>query len=338
MKIPKPIQADLSLILITFIWGSTFTVVKQTLLHISPTRPQVITFSDDATLTLLGVDYGKRHTQPGGKKPVAATARQTGGGNGSFTTPTDALVVWVKMKYETQGYHYFQYYLYDKAGMACAQASPRNWRNNGNEVVAIQFDAFPRRQGKMYLRVQEQGNGGQEMSDQKFVISNPAHGKSYTKWTPEPLPISKQEDDLSVTLTKLVAGADMPYQRIQDDADDAANKGVQAVFHLERGGKPVTNWEPTMVETTDATGNRINGGISQNNWQGSDDTVTYQYGLWPDEAAWKLRVEFLQKSDFSSNELWSVQTSRCSPDASRISIISATADAAKRTPFLPRPT
>jgi drug/metabolite transporter (DMT)-like permease len=36
MKIPKPIQADLSLILITFVWGSTFTVVKQALAHISP--------------------------------------------------------------------------------------------------------------------------------------------------------------------------------------------------------------------------------------------------------------------------------------------------------------
>lgn len=36
MKIPKPIQADLSLILITFIWGSSFTIVKQTLKHVSP--------------------------------------------------------------------------------------------------------------------------------------------------------------------------------------------------------------------------------------------------------------------------------------------------------------
>lgn len=36
MKIPKPIQADLSLVLITAVWGSTFTVVKQTLQHVSP--------------------------------------------------------------------------------------------------------------------------------------------------------------------------------------------------------------------------------------------------------------------------------------------------------------
>jgi drug/metabolite transporter (DMT)-like permease len=36
MKISKPIQADLALIGITFIWGSTFTVVKQSLENVSP--------------------------------------------------------------------------------------------------------------------------------------------------------------------------------------------------------------------------------------------------------------------------------------------------------------
>ena len=36
MKIPKPVQADLALILATLIWGSTFTVVKQTLAQVSP--------------------------------------------------------------------------------------------------------------------------------------------------------------------------------------------------------------------------------------------------------------------------------------------------------------
>jgi drug/metabolite transporter (DMT)-like permease len=36
MKISKPVQADLALIGITFIWGSTFTVVKQSLESVSP--------------------------------------------------------------------------------------------------------------------------------------------------------------------------------------------------------------------------------------------------------------------------------------------------------------
>ena len=36
MKISKPLQADLWLLLITFVWGSTFTIVKQSLDQVSP--------------------------------------------------------------------------------------------------------------------------------------------------------------------------------------------------------------------------------------------------------------------------------------------------------------
>jgi len=36
MRIPRPVQADLALILATLIWGSTFTIVKQTLAQVSP--------------------------------------------------------------------------------------------------------------------------------------------------------------------------------------------------------------------------------------------------------------------------------------------------------------
>ena len=36
MKIPKSIQADLALVAVTFVWGSTFTIVKTSLAQISP--------------------------------------------------------------------------------------------------------------------------------------------------------------------------------------------------------------------------------------------------------------------------------------------------------------
>jgi hypothetical protein len=95
------------------------------------------------------------------------------------------------------------------------------------------------------------------------------------------------------------------------------NKGVQAVLHVERGGKPVANWEPVSVETSDATGNESktiqigqNGwqnGWANNSWQNGDDTFIYQWGLWPDEPAWKIKFEFSQQSGFSSDEQWTVQ-------------------------------
>ena len=270
-------------------------------------KPQIITFDSGDKLTLLAVDYGKKHTPPGTKPTTNTTARVRGRAGGPFTTPTDTLVLWVKQEHDPQQYAYFQYYLYDESGTACAQAYGGGGGNNqASEVVNIQFPAFPRRHGKLIVRVQEQSNGGQEMSAQKFVIRNPAR-KSYPIWTAEPLPATKEDDDFSVTLTKLVSGVAMPYQREQDDADDAANKGVQLTFHAQRGGNDVTNWEPVSVETTDATGNQMNGGVAKNEWLGNEDTAVYQYGLWPDEAAWKLRVEFSKQSGFDDSEIWTMK-------------------------------
>lgn len=281
-------------------------------------RPQVITFSDDAKLTLLAIQYGKHHAPPTVKAPATTAGRPAARGRGSFNTPNDSLVLWVRQEYDAKdSYHNFQYYTYDKAGTACVQTYGRNYGGgrNGNEIVAVQLDAFPRRQGKFVVRVQEQGNGGQEMSDQKFVIHNPARG-SFEKWTAEPLPAMKDDDDLSVTLSKLVFGADTPYNRDQDDADDAANKGVQAVFQVQRHGKAADNWQPVSVETSDATGNHVNGSCNTQ-WNGDDGTTTYQWGLWPDEPAWKIKFEFSQQSGFAADELWTVQNIPLQPGRQR---------------------
>jgi hypothetical protein len=266
-------------------------------------HPQVITFDSGDKVTLLAVDFGKHHAPPSIK--ASATKRVRRGT--TFNTTNDTLVLWVRQEHDPQQYANFQYFLYDQACTACAVSY--GYGNNGqqgNEVVGVQFPAFPRRQGKFILRIQEQSSGGQEMSAQKFVIRNPARGPFSTS-TAETLPDTQQDDDFTATLTKLAAGADMPYKRNQADDDDVANKGVQATFHTERNGNAVTNWEPVAVETSDATGNHVGGRVFQNNWQDNDDTVVYQYGLWSDEAAWKLRVEFSQKANFADSELWSVQ-------------------------------
>jgi len=282
-------------------------------------RPQVITFSDDSKVTMLAVEYGKRHAPPTVKASTTSTNKAPVRRGGSFTTTNDTLVVWVRLEYDSKQYHYFQLYAYDKAGTACVGSSITHYANtgrrNGNDLVGIEFSAFPRRQGKFLLGVQEQSNGGMEMADQKFTIRNPAPG-SFTGWAAEPLPATQEDDDLSVTLTRLVFGADMPYQSDQDNADDPVNKGVQAVFQVQRNGKTVSNWQPVSVVTTDATGNRVSGGPNTQ-WNGDEATMTYQFGLWPDEPAWKIKFEFSQQSDFADNELWAVQNIPVQPGRQR---------------------
>jgi hypothetical protein len=266
-------------------------------------RPQVITFDDGSKLTLLAVDYGKKHASPGPTKH-------------SFNTPTNALVLWVRQQHDPNTYGNFQYYLYNQDGTACVMGNyayyPGNRRGGANDVAAIEFNAFPRREGKFYVRVQEYGNGGPELSDQKFVVHNPVRG-SLSSLSPQPLPETEQDGDMTVALKKLVSGAKMPYNRGNGDDDDAMDKGVAATFNVQINGTNAAMWQPVSFELTDGTGNHLNDMINprqsqQLQMQGDDVTATFQYGLWPDEPAWKLRVEFSKQSDFDNSESWVVQS------------------------------
>ena len=276
---------------------SVFVVVVVAAVAWWALRPQVLTFDDGSTLTLMGADYGIHHVSPTTKR--------------AFNTATNALVVWIRLKHDPNQWANYQYFLYDMKGEACVSGMQSYGGNSrrGNDVLGVQFPAFPRRARKFYVRAQEFGNGGQEMSDDKFVISNPARGAKLG-WTPTPLPDTEQDGDMSVTLKKLVAGVKTPYNRDGDDPDDAINKGVQATFNVQINGTNASMWQPVAIQTSDATGNQVDGWVNPQQMQqpeGGDSVFTYQYGLWPDEPAWKLHVEFSKQSDFDSSELWSIQ-------------------------------
>jgi hypothetical protein len=150
------------------------------------------------------------------------------------------------------------------------------------------------------------GQRGQQVSKEQFVVSNPARG-SFAKWTPDPLPSTQSDGDLNATLTKLVAGAQSPYNRGNGvPRNDPMNKCVQIAFDVQQKGQSVTNWRPIRVVTSDATGNSIQGWINDFRQNGQESEYFYQEGLWPDEPAWKLRVEVARTSGFSDDEIWAV--------------------------------
>ncbi|HTX20636.1 MAG TPA: hypothetical protein VMD27_02080 [Candidatus Aquilonibacter sp.] len=266
-------------------------------------RPQVITLNDGTKLTLLAVTYGRHQVLPRNVKTASARNQRAP----VFNTPNNTLVVWIRQEHPANHWPNYQLYLYDKAGTACVGNSGQ-WNNYGggtNEIVAIQFNAFPRRQGKFIVRVQEYiQNEGQVLNEKHFVISNPAHNGSFPDWTAESLPVTKTDGDFSVTLAKLNFGVDANFNRDQDNPDDAINKGVEAVFQVQQNGTNAVNWQPAQIETSDATGNHQSAGCSSH-WDGDNLVADYQWGLWPGEP-WKLRVEFSKQSGFTSDELLTV--------------------------------
>ena len=272
-------------------------------------KTQTITLADGTKLTLLGVEYGKHHKFPA-VKTKSGVRRNYGGGPSSFDTTNATLVVWILQETKGNNQRYsWQPLIYDRAETACVQSWPRNWNQAGvnRQVAAAQLDAFPRHDRKFFLRVQSWDNHGQRVSKEQFVISNPARVASSPKWTPESLPDTQSDGDLDVTLTKLVTGVQSPYNRGNGvPRNDPSTKGVQLDFDVQQKGQSATNWSPVRVVTSDATGNSVQGWINAFNMNGQESGYFYREGLWPDEPAWKLRLEFSRTSGFGNDEIWAV--------------------------------
>ena len=267
-------------------------------------KPQVMTLNGGIKLTLVGVTYGKHHVPP----KVKIAGRSSRGKGAQMDSTNDTLVVWIEAEHKPNQYPNFELAVYDKANTACATASMRTQSQvkTGVDIMGFRLDAFPRRDSRMILRAMSYGQRGQQVSKEQFVVSNPARGL-LAKWTPDPIPDTQSDGDLSVTLTKLVAGAQSPYNRGSGVAqNDPLNKCVQFDFDFQQKGQSVTNWRPVRVVTSDAAGNSIQGWVNDFRQNGQTSGYQYQQGLWPDEPAWKLRVEFSRISGFSDDEVWAV--------------------------------
>jgi hypothetical protein len=275
-------------------------------------KPQIIKLADGTKLTLLGVTYGKHHVAP---KIKAANGRARSAGGARIDSTNNTIVVWIDAETKPNQYPNYQLLVYDKANTACVSAWARaqSQNVNGSMIMGFMLDAYPRWDGKMILRVLSQGNGGQRLAKENFVISNPAR-VSVAKWAAEPLPDTQSDGDLNVTLTRFNYGAPgFNFGGGSTKNNDPMNKAVLAAFQAEQKGVTATNWEPIRIETSDAAGNQAQLRSWSNTRQNGELVMTYQWGLWPDESPWKLRVEFSKQSGFTDDESWTVQNLPVSP-------------------------
>lgn len=264
-------------------------------------RPQVIQLDKNTKLTLLGVQYGKHHAAP---KIAGQRAR---GGNARLDTTNDTLVVWVEAEHKPNQWPNFNLLVSDTADTACVSAwSQMNTQlKNGVEIMGFTLNAYPRWDRKFILRARS-WNGNQHVSKDQFVVANPVR-KSIPKWTAETMPDTQSDGDLSVTLTKFVFGV-RGFNGGNGPSNDPANKAVHVEFHVEQNGSVATNWQPIHLTTSDASGNEatLNSWSNTRDRNSGDATMTYQWGLWPEQTPWKLRVEFSRDSGFADGEIWSV--------------------------------
>ena len=269
-------------------------------------RPQVITLKDGTKLTLAGVTYGKHHVAP---KIKSANAGPRAGG-GRIDSTNDMLMVWIQSEHKGNQGPNDQLMVYDPANTACVSSWSRDTTRikNGLDLQGFLLDAYPRHGRKIVLRIAAWNNSGpgMELAKGQFVISNPSRGP-FPKWTPDPLPDTQSDGDLDVTLTRLIYGVKGFDRGNALSKNDPMNKAVLAAFRTEQKGVVMTNWQPCRITMSDATGNRIDNNSWSNGRENDEVVMTYQWGLWPDEPAWKLNVEMTRTSGFKDDEVWTVQ-------------------------------
>jgi hypothetical protein len=269
-------------------------------------RPQTIVLTDGSRLTLLGVTYGKHHSFTT-KDKWGRTIR----GNPLDTT-NNSICLWLEQENKPNSSPQYRFRAYDRANSSCADSSGQYFASgplwSKTELASILFEAFPRRGRRIYFRAWRWSprTGMLEQAEREFVIRNPARGDRFPIWFPPPLPNTQSSDDLDVTLTRLERNVDLNNSETEPTKSrDLGNKAVQVVFRIEQNGNAVTNWRPVQIETMDATGNRTVNRVWDTQTENGDNVVNYQWGLWPDEPAWKLRVEMSRSSGFSPGEIWS---------------------------------
>ena len=155
----------------------------------------------------------------------------------------------------------------------------------------------------------------------KVKLSNPLFGH-FPDWQPAPLPSVKQVGDLEVRLDSVACGHPQSGATILQPNGTRAppltplggGERIETQLNFSVRSARGTNegWILHGSELSDATGNVIAersqgswvgmqfGPRPQADWRGLNDTL---YGaLWPNEAAWHLKVAFKRSFGFDSNE------------------------------------
>lgn len=256
---------------------------------------------------------------PNGEILPPAVAQRFGGEVYTQPAPAGSLVFWVRCQGPNPdaGWN-LRASVLDEHGCTSRQATG-NFSSMGSRGTSVvngwSFSAFPRRGRTLRLRLMQPGpDYSRSTPVGEFTVPNPAPGP-YPQWTPEPLPATRRDGGLAVTLTRVLtdlpqeaAGASGPM-RLRP-LRPGEETWTRTTFRIEENGRASGRWYPVGLTVSDATSSTWQpGAYSYGGSVGAEAQPHFAFegSLWPDERAWRLRYEFSRKSGFAPDELWTVR-------------------------------
>jgi hypothetical protein len=291
--------------------------------------PQIVTLPDGGKIQFIGTTYGTNHVLGStaarlvNRLPLPAAnflRKQLGTNLGTLRTlgtGEPSLVVWFQTLVTNvppaRGLgESVSCTLADEHDM---EAAPVDLETFIHPDPTAGFSVVPRRSPVLQLRFyhkirtpDEQGLIYDEIGRMRFP--NPLY-RRYPQWKPEPVPAVKMAGDLEVRLESFMTGIwDRTAPKMISNAMPAYNflpakqgREVKTVFdvayHSPRGTNEV--WMTQSVELSDATGNVLRGQLFRFDQSGEADSIGGT--LWPDEAAWRLKLELKRSFGYLPEEL-----------------------------------
>jgi hypothetical protein len=243
-------------------------------------RPVTRKLPDGTVVTIEAMTYGERHRFEQGRlwrklrrvlPPPLQGALPTGVSMTQITK-ADTLVVWLTCHDPATGKFigapWTEVALADEHGCRFASSGGGTAWSGGRQVHGFQFTAFPRRARAFKLL----GSSAEKKVLAELSVPNPWF-KDYPHWTPEPLPATRTNGDLVVTLQEVRLAGSSPA----------------AVFDIT-GARPGSDWTWEKALWSDATGNR------------------HEHALCTNESAWKAEATFIRlaRAAFAPEETWPI--------------------------------
>jgi hypothetical protein len=289
-------------------------VLKALLLtaHAQPSPSQIVTLPDGERYEFAGVTYGTNHSPEFDTRPLD-----------SSQTNEQSLRVWLRQldsnAPSTGGIQLISAALADQSG-ALAGKGDESIFLRGGPLRFAKFEVAPRRSPVLQFCLFQSGGTRQSYNEiGRVSFPNPYFGQ-FPEWKPEPVPIVKKAGDLAVRLVNLMTGIGLagrpPVLANGKQGIDfrPAQKGMHLAtfFDVALESERGTNeeWVVQNAELSDATGNVLSSpsNVSSSGENVSPMTFLGEYRLsipgtlWPDEAAWRLKLEMKRKSGFAPDE------------------------------------
>lgn len=283
----------------------------------APAAP--IYLQDGSEWVLLDTTYGTNHVFHAGGLPMQILARLSaylpkqwrppGPAMLTQTWTNDMLCAWFRERRLTNAVsrRFPKVVVTDavRSGIAPGTGPLQTTLPNGDIIHGYAFKALPRRSREFHLALADYDHQYRKKVYQEYTIPNPRPWRSTSPEWEEPLmPATTNVQGLDFTFHRLIVGVGNSGFYRETNFVEAR---VFAEFQIQRDGVTLTNWRVERLEATDVTGNfAVNSRWSQS-YKNGKLGVRYQYGLWPDEPAWRMRIEFSRTGEFHPDELWTVR-------------------------------